>query len=50
MYKLQNKIAPIARAHECMFFGASETKKFLLLSASAAGASEEKYSDFGDVH
>ena len=50
MHKLQNKLVSIARAHECMFLGASQTKECLLLSTSAAGESDENFNDFGDVH
>ena len=44
LYKVKNKIAPIARAHEYMFFGPSQTKKCFHTFPRAPQARAEKIS------
>ena len=46
LYKLQNKIAPIARAHEYMFFGASQTNKCLVLFRERRRRERRKFRRF----
>ena len=46
MYKLQNKIALIAPAHECIIFGASQTKKCLLSFCGRRKREQRKFQRF----